>query len=159
MQSVWNLRFAPRFRCALVAGAALAFAWPAAGAEPGEPPKPSALTRTMARFGHRVRWQTATKREKSQTLAGRIVWPKRRDGKPDAVEVYDFGSAEIAEIQAEQIAAGLESTGEGFQGVVSGRWLYTGDEMRIGIVADGLKAAGSPGKLYSAGKRSAPPVK
>ncbi|MGE0537268.1 MAG: hypothetical protein AB7O68_20015 [Pirellulales bacterium] len=118
---------------------------------------PRALATALKKFGHPVRWQSASPREKRETsIAGRIHWPVKSDGELDTVVVYDFGTPKAAGIQAEQVLAGAQETGEGFQGVVAGRWLYAGDAMRIGIVRDGLRDSDAPGEEVSTPRRQPP---
>ena len=120
----------------------LAMAIVAADPKAKVPDAPTVIVKTMARAGHQVRWQAASKRERHQSIAGRVVWSKfpERWVPGDEVLVYDFGSRETAEIQGESALAA--SPKEGLSAVTAGRYYYSGTSMRIAAVTQTLREAG-----------------
>ncbi len=128
---------------ALLITLALVSAAPAPRIKTGEP---KGIAAYLRKSGHAVRWQPAPARErKADSIAGRLHWPKKKSGELDTLTVYDFGSAESANIQAESILALRPAAG--WHAVFAGKWVYAGDPMRVEAVAsamreNGVKAAG-----------------
>lgn len=131
----------------------LALAIVATGPKSKDPDAPATIARTMVKYGHPVRWQAASKREREQSIAGRLIWSKypERWAPGDEVLVYDFGSREFAEIQGESALAATPK--EGLAAVTAGRFYYAGPSMRVAAVSQTLREAGLKTTDYTFAKQ------